>query len=81
MVYSKISLTFQNFWITPVKSGFNTVKLHWSKTGICSGFRATLGRMIFTNLIQKSEKQWKVRKIFLENLLKGSPSGNQSDYP
>ena len=25
-----------DFWITPVKSGFNTVRLHWSKTGICS---------------------------------------------
>ena len=25
-----------DFLITPLKSGFNTVRLHWSKTGICS---------------------------------------------
>ena len=48
-----------DFRITPVKAGFNTVRLHWSKTGICSVLTlgASLGLIIFTVLIRKSEKQ------------------------
>ena len=38
----------------------------------------TLGCIIFTTLIQKSEKQWKVLKVCLENLPMGGPSGNQT---
>ena len=41
-----------------MKSGFNTVRLHWSKTGICSVLTlgASLGLIIFTVLNHKSEK-------------------------
>ena len=33
--------------------------------------RVTLGRITFTILIQKSEKQWKVLRVCLENLPMG----------
>ena len=69
-----------DFRITPVKSGFNTVRLHWSKTGICSVLTlgASLGLIIFTVLIRKSEKQWKVLRDCLKNLPTGIPSGHQT---
>ena len=64
-----------DFQITPVKCGFNTVRLHWSKTGICSVFNLgeTVGHIIFTVLMRKSEKQWKIFKDCLENLLREVP--------
>ena len=40
--------------------------------------RVNLGRIIFTVLIQKSEKQGKVLRVCLENLLAEGPSGNQT---
>ena len=40
--------------------------------------REARGRIIFTILIQKSEKQWNVLRVCLENLLTGGPSGNQT---
>ena len=66
--------------IAPVKSGFNTVRLHWSKTGICSvsTLGASLGRIIFTVFIRKSEKLWKVLRDCLNNLPTGLPSGLQT---
>ena len=39
---------------------------------------ATLGHIFFTILIQKSEKQWKILRVCLENLPTGGPSGNQT---
>ena len=61
-------------------SGFNTVRLHWSKTGICSVLTlgASLGLIIFTVLVRKSEKQWKVLRDCLKNLPTGVPSGHQT---
>ena len=71
---------FPDCRITPVKSGLNTVRLHWSKTGICSVLTlgASLGLIIFTVLIRKSEKQWKVLRDCLKNLPTGIPSGHQT---
>ena len=43
--------------------------------------RVNLYRIILTVLFQKSEKQWKVLGVCLENLPMGGPSGNQTDYP
>ena len=40
--------------------------------------RVALGRIIFTILIQKSEKQWKVLKVCLENLPTRGPLDNQT---
>ena len=41
--------------------------------------RATLGRIIFTMLIQKSgKKQWNVLRGCLEKFPQGSPEGNQT---
>ena len=40
--------------------------------------RATLGYINFFILIQKSEKQWKVLRVCLENLPTGGPLGNQT---
>ena len=40
--------------------------------------RATLGPMIFTILIKKSEKLWRFLRDCMENLPKGGPSGNQT---
>ena len=69
-----------DFRITPAKSGFNTVRLHWRKTGICSVLTlgASLGLIIFTVLIRKSEKHRKVLRDCLKNLLMGLPSGHQT---
>ena len=39
---------------------------------------ASLGLIIFTVLIQKSEKQWKVLRDCLKNLPTGIPSGHQT---
>ena len=41
-------------------------------------YRVTLGRTMFTFLIQKSEKQRKVLRVCLENLPMGGPLGNQT---
>ena len=45
-----IPLLTPDFRITPVKSGFTTVRLNWSKTGICLVFTlgVSLGLIIFT---------------------------------
>ena len=71
-----------DFWITPVKSGFITIGLHWSNTGICSVLTlgASLGLIIFTVLFQKSEKQWKVRSNCLQKFAHGN-SLRSSDFP
>ena len=63
-----------------MKSGFNTVRVRASSTGICSvlTLRASLGLIIFTVLIQKSEKQWKVLRDCLKNLPTGVPLGHQT---
>ena len=37
-----------------------------------------MGHIIFTILIQKSEKQWKVLSGYLKNLPSGIPSGYQT---
>ena len=37
--------------------------------------RATLGRIIFTILIQKFEKQWKILRVFWKHLPLGPPYG------
>ena len=69
-----------DFRITPVKSGFNTVGLHWSKTRICTVFTlgASLGFIFFTVLIRKSKKQWKVLRDCLKNLPMGIPWDHQT---
>ena len=41
-------------------------------------YKVNLGHIMFTVLIQKSEKQWKVLRVCLENLPMGGPSGNQT---
>ena len=65
--------------ITPVKSGFNTVRLPLGKTGLFRvNPRATLGCISFTILIRKSEKQWKVLSVCQENLPTRGPTGNQT---
>ena len=56
-----------DFRSTPMKSGFNTVRLSLRFTGI-----------FFTVLIKKSEKQLKVLRVCLANLATGDPSGNQA---
>ena len=40
--------------------------------------RVTLGRITLMILIQKSEKQWNVHRVYLENLPMGGPLGNQT---
>ena len=71
---------FTDFLINPVKSGFNTVRLHLGKNRNMFRVnpRVTLGRIIFTFLIGESEKEWKVPRDCLRNLPKGGPSGNQT---
>ena len=60
---------FTDFWITSVKSGFNTVRVKP---------RATLGLIFFTIVIQRSEKQRKVLSHCLNNFPLGIPSGFQT---
>ena len=69
-----------DFWITLVKSGFYTVRLvpRPSQNMFRVDPRETLGRIIHSILIQKSEKQWKVLRVFLKNLPTGGPLGNQT---
>ena len=71
-VLSKLDTDFR---ITPMKYGFNTVRLHWSKNGIRSVLTlgASLALIIFTVLIRKSEKHWKVLRDCLKNLQTGIP--------
>ena len=67
-----------DFRITPVKSGFNTVRLEVQMNMFGHKPRATLGLIVFTVLIQKSEKQWKVFSGGLKNLPSRIPSGRQT---
>ena len=46
--------TLPDFWITPVKSGLNTIPLPLGMFRVNP--RATLGRIIFTILMEKFEK-------------------------
>ena len=62
-------LVWSDFRSAPVKSGFNTVTHHRSET---------LGCIIFTILIKKSEKELKVLRVYLENLSLGGPLGIQT---
>ena len=73
-----------DFRITPVKSGFNTVRLHWSKTGICLllTLEASLGLIIFTVLIPKSEKFDHGNSLVSSDITSGlRPSGVSDDSP
>ena len=58
-----------DFRITPVKCGFNTVRLHLSKTGISLVLTlgASVGLIIFAVLIRKFGKLWKVVRDCLKN--------------
>ena len=77
----RVATGWQDFRITPVKSGFNTIRLHWSKTGTCSVLTlgTSLGLIIFTVLIRKSEKQWKVLRDCMKKIPMGILAGHQSD--
>ena len=63
-----------------MKSGFTLFRVWAASTGICSVLTlgASLGLIIFTVLIRKSEKQWKVLRDCLKNLPTGIPSGHQT---
>ena len=87
-IVSSISLSLKHegkcsdFRITPVKSGVNTVRLHWSKTGICSVLTlgASLGFIICTVLIRKSEKKVESPQGLSEKFAHRNSLGS-SDFP
>lgn len=59
----------------------NTVKLPLGKTRLFRvNPRATVGRISFTILVRKSEKQWKLLSFCQEIFPTGGPTGNQTFF-
>ena len=79
---SRVVANYPEFRITPVNSGYYTLQIYPRVYVNMFRFkpRATLGLILFTVLIQNSDKQWKVLSGYLEKVALENSLGS-SDFP